>query len=125
MAFKEILMFDDGNHNDGFSNDGIYGARISNSANVIDYYIYAENDSAGVFSPERAAYEFYTIEASQLGVGNVVINEIMSNNVSTVSGPCSDFDDWIELYNPNSFPISTIKLVLLLACCASSGKMIS
>jgi len=112
MAFKEIVMFDDGNHNDGFSNDGIYGAKISNSANVIDYYIYAENDSAGVFSPERAAYEFYTIEAAQLGVGELVINEIMSNNVNTVSGPGSDFDDWIELYNPNNFPISTVGLFL-------------
>ena len=59
QRFKEVEMFDDGAHNDGFSGDGVYGGKISNSSNSIDYYFYAENDSAGVFSPKRAAYEFY------------------------------------------------------------------
>ena len=57
-------MFDDGNHNDGIAGDGIYGCVIINCSNSIDYYLYADNDSAGTFSPERAAYEYYTISTS-------------------------------------------------------------
>ena len=57
MSFKEVIMFDDGNHNDGAANDGRYGAKITNSSNIVEFYLYAENDSSGVFSPERAAYD--------------------------------------------------------------------
>ncbi len=111
MAFKEINMYDDGNHNDGSANDGVYGAKILNSANVIEYYLYSDNDSAGVFSPVRAAYDFYSIQ-NHLQVGDIVINEIMSNNVSSIMDPSSSFEDWIELYNTNNFPISTSGLFL-------------
>ena len=111
MAFKKIGMFDDGNHNDGNANDGIYGAKITNSSNYIDYYLYAENDSAGAFSPVRAAYEFYSIQ-TQLQVGDLVINEIMSNNTSIVTDPSAKFEDWIELYNPTNSSISTAGLFL-------------
>lgn len=111
MDFKEEIMFDDGNHNDGAANDGIYGAKITNTSNLIDYYLYADNDSSGVFSPVRAAYEFYTIQ-SQLDIGDLVINELMSNNVSTVMDPSGKFEDWIELYNATNSPISTADLFL-------------
>ena len=104
-------MFDDGNHNDGLANDGLYGVKIQNSSNSIDYYLYAENDSSGVFSPVRAAYEFYSIK-SHLNAGDLVINELMSNNLSVVTDPSTDFDDWIELYNPTNSPISTNGLFL-------------
>ena len=36
----------------------------------------------------------------------------MSNNTSYISDPSGDFEDWIELYNPNSYPISTMGLFL-------------
>ena len=111
MAFKTTAMFDDGNHNDGLANDGVFGGVILNSANLVDYYLYADNDSAGVFSPVRAAYEFYNIQ-SQLQVGDVVINEVMSNNVTSVTDASGKFEDWIELYNTTSSPISTSGLFL-------------
>ena len=106
MRFKEIKMYDDGNHNDGLANDGTFGALISNSSNSVDYYIYAENDSAGIFSPERAAHEFYSI-SSNIPQSNLVINEVMSNNKSTVSDNSGKYDDWIELFNNSSTPVST------------------
>jgi len=111
MAFKTTTMFDDGNHNDGTANDGVFGGVIFNSANMVDYYLYADNDSAGVFSPVRAAYEFYSIQ-SQLNVDDVVINEIMSNNISTASDASGKFEDWIELYNTTNSPVSTAGLFL-------------
>ena len=111
MVFKKIAMFDDGNHNDGLANDGVFGAKISNTANTIDYYLYSDNDSAGVFSPVRAAYEFYSLQ-SQLQVGDVVINEVMSNNISTVTDNSGKYEDWIELYNTTNTPVSTAGLFL-------------
>ena len=39
MAFKTAAMFDDGNHNDGLASDGVFGAVIPNSANMVDYYL--------------------------------------------------------------------------------------
>ena len=43
--------------------DKKYGAKFDNSSNIVQYYLYAENDSAGSFSPERAEYEYYTISS--------------------------------------------------------------
>jgi len=106
QRFKNQEMFDDGTHNDGAAGDGVYGCKISNCSNAMDYYFYADNDSSGVFSPVRAAYEYYSI---QFGVssGDLVINEVMANNVSTVTDNSGKFEDWIELYNTTNFPIST------------------
>ena len=106
QQFKLLELFDDGNHNDGFSGDGIYGCKISNCGNSVDYYLYADNDSAGVFSPERAAYEYYNIQTN-LQQGDLVINELMSNNQNIVTDDSGKYEDWIELYNNTPFPIST------------------
>ena len=55
--------------------------------------------------------EFYNAQ-SYLQNGDLVINELMSNNVSTVTDPSANFEDWIELYNPTNSPISTFGLFL-------------
>lgn len=104
--FRYSEMYDDGAHNDGGIGDGVYGCKISNCSNSIDYYIYAENDSAGVFSPKRAAYEYYSIRKN-IPTGDLVINELMSNNVNTITDNSGNYEDWIELYNNSNYPIST------------------
>ena len=110
-AFRHQEMFDDGLHNDGAPGDGLYGCTINNCSNSLDYYFYADNDSAGVFSPERAAYEYYSVSSS-VNIGDLVVNEIMSNNVSVAADPADNFEDWIELYNTTNYPISTNGLFL-------------
>ena len=109
--FRYQEMFDDGMHNDGLAGDGIYGCKISNCSNAMDYYFYAENDSAGVFLPQRAAYEYFSFNFA-IENGDLVVNEVMSNNLTTVSDNSGDFDDWIELYNTTNSPISTKGLFL-------------
>ena len=111
QIFRDIEMFDDGTNNDGVANDGIYGCKISNCSNSIDYYLYADNDSAGVFLPERAANEYYSLNFG-IETGNLVINELMSNNISVVNDNSGDFEDWIEFYNTTNSPISTNGLFL-------------
>jgi hypothetical protein len=97
-AFTRKAMTDTGNSHDGLANDGVYGAVIQPSGNTVQYYIYAENDTAGSFSPERAEYEFYTIQP-EIQPGNLVINEIMAtgDNIATTEDPANT--DWVELLN--------------------------
>jgi len=101
-AFNKMEMYDDGNHNDGIAGDKIYGATLTIGSGDMDFYIYAENDSAGIFSPERAEYEFYTVDV----LSDVVINEFMASNNNTVQDQNGEYDDWIELYNNSNSAIS-------------------
>lgn len=110
-AFVLLNMIDDGTLNDGVAGDGVFGAKIPNIANVVQYYIYAENDSSGRFSPERAAYEYYTIE-SQIAPNDLAINEFMAANTFTIADSNGEYDDWIELYNNTNYKISTKDLFL-------------
>ncbi len=100
--YEKVEMFDDGNHNDSSANDNIYGAYLATGSTDIQYYIYAENNDAAAFSPERAEYEYYKI----LLTSNVVINEFMAINDKTAMDQDEEYDDWIELYNNSSEAIS-------------------
>lgn len=111
--FTKVLMYDDGTHNDGSANNGNYGAEIT-ATEYIQYYIYAENDDIGAFSPAQAEHVFYSISAtySTLAVGDLVINEIMASNETAVADQDGDYDDWIELYNNSSQTVSLDNLYL-------------
>lgn len=94
-VFQYMDMLDDGNHGDGAAGDGIYGATVNVAVGGLQYYIYAENNEAGMFSPERAEYVFHELSTS----GSVVINELMASNQTSISDQNGEFDDWAELYN--------------------------
>jgi hypothetical protein len=100
-AFITTEMFDDGQHQDGAANDQVYGAALNLQSSNTQYYVYAENASAGMFSPQRAEYEFYSITATQTALqqGSVVFNEIVSNNLSGAVNEIGTHEDWIELFN--------------------------
>lgn len=93
--FNKIEMFDDGLHGDGSAGDGVYGVEINVSALDVQYYIYAENNDAGVFSPERAEHEYHFLPV----VSDLVINELMASNANAVADQNGEYDDWVELYN--------------------------
>ncbi|MCP4311284.1 MAG: T9SS type A sorting domain-containing protein [Bacteroidetes bacterium] len=99
--FEKIEMADDGLHNDGIAGDGIWGVTLP-MGTILEYYIYAENADAGIFSPARAEYEFHTLTTS----GDIVINEFMASNDFTAADQNGEFDDWIELYNNSSSALS-------------------
>ncbi len=92
-------MLDDGAHGDGAANDGVYGVAFVPTSTATEYYLYAENASAGQFDPARAAHEFYTLTATSATANSVVINEFMASNTTTQADQDGEFDDWIELFN--------------------------
>ena len=102
-TFTVVPMYDDGNHEDGTAGDDIYAGYIPSAENSIQYYIYAENDSSGRFSPARAAYEFYSLD---LGVqqNDLVINEVMAAN-AVIMDDNGVYNDWVEIYNTTDYSI--------------------
>jgi hypothetical protein len=112
--FQRIQMYDDGLHNDGASGDGTFGVDLAVNSSYVHYYIYAENNNAGVFSPERAEYEYYSLFAtvSTVNAGELVLNEILATNTTTVQDQSGENDDWIELYNNTSNYISLKNMYL-------------
>lgn len=109
--FDHTAMLDDGQHGDGQAGDGVFGASITAASNIITYYIYAENDSAGAFSPEAAAHVTHRIE-TRLSPGDLVINELMAYNTGLVVDEDGSASDWIELFNASGHAISTAGLHL-------------
>ncbi len=99
--FTRTPMFDDGMHGDGSANDGVYGVELTLNSESTQYYIYAENDNIGKFSPVRAEYEYHIVTASLVGnePKDLVINEFLASNDSTISDQDGEYDDWIEIYN--------------------------
>lgn len=103
--FIKLEMFDDGMHNDGNAGDGTYGVSVGVDAFDLQYYIYAENEEAGIFSPQRAQHEFHSMAV----VGDLVINELMASNISAVADSSSgqlEYDDWVEFYNRGNVAIN-------------------
>lgn len=106
--FTRVPMYDDGLHNDGSAADGVYGAAMPGTSPLMQYYIYANNPTAGMFSPERAEYEFYSyvVTVSTATAGQVVINELLSNNIVGCTDAAGQHDDWIELFNTTGSPLN-------------------
>ena len=105
IVFEELLMNDEGIDGDELAGDGIFSSQFLFQGRDVDYYIYAENDTAAAFLPQRAAYEYFTIEG-QLNPGDIVINELMALNVDVVADADGAYDDWIELLNTTENELS-------------------
>ncbi len=99
--FSKLPLFDDGMHNDGSANDGVYGNAFTMTGAVMQYYVYAENLSIGKFLPARAEHEFLSLNAITTvpQIGDVVLNEFLAQNDHWNLDEYSDREDWIELYN--------------------------
>ncbi len=111
-VFLKTPMFDDGMHQDGAAGDGIFGASFPMLDPTMQYYIYAENEQAGIFSPARAEYEFYAATPNLPNPGDVVLNEFMASNENGPVDEAGEMEDWLELYNNTNAPISLFGLYL-------------
>lgn len=113
LKFNRVAMFDDGLHGDGAAGDHVFGVNLALNCTQVQYYIYAENANAGLFSPQRAEHEYHTllINAPLATNGQVLINEILADN-SYLDDAYGESDDWIELYNTTNNALSVGGLYL-------------
>lgn len=114
QKFQRVLMLDDGLHGDGAAGDGMYGFALTMNTPRVEYFIYAENSDAGIFSPVRAEHEFHVLNATypMISPGSLVINEILATNQTINQNGDGIFGDWIELYNPTANPLNLEYLCL-------------
>ncbi len=114
QKFRRVLMYDDGAHNDGGSGDNVYGTSMTIISAETEYYIYAENTTAGKFSPERAEHEFYVLTTNlpSPNVGDLVINEFLASNNFGQTDENGKHEDWIELHNTTSTVLNVSGLYL-------------
>ena len=110
--FKRKQMFDDGSHGDGLSGDGIFGLKLPVISSQTHFYIYAENTNSGSFLPERAEYEYFTVNSDiqYIYSGQLVINELMAINSTTITDNYNQYSDWIELYNTTNDTLNLTNL---------------
>jgi spore coat protein CotH len=111
-VFQKTPMFDDGQHQDGAAGDGVFGASFPMLDPTMQYYIYAENAQAGLFSPARAEHEFYMATPNLPNAGDVVINEFLADNENGETDEAGEREDWVELHNNTDQPVNLFGLYL-------------
>ncbi|MES2747540.1 MAG: CotH kinase family protein [Bacteroidota bacterium] len=109
--FAKIQMYDDGTHNDDASGDGIFGAQIPGYAanTLVRYYVEAVANNATLsasYLPTGAEHDIFVYTVTNVNVANgVVVNEIMAQNTTGTTDEVGDYEDWVELYNNNNYPV--------------------
>lgn len=104
--FEAMEMFDDGQHQDGAANDGVYGIILGDhEANQIRRFyveaIAADNPGTRAYHPTGTEHDsyIYRVQLEYAEDRFVAINEIMASNDSIEMDEAGDYDDWIELFN--------------------------
>lgn len=105
-TFHRIPMYDTGRDGDLVSGDNFYTAMIpaQQSGIYVRYYIeaFAANSfNSAAYSPEEAEHNvhFYQVMPKVNSNSDIVINELMASNQTTITDPDGGYADWIELYN--------------------------
>lgn len=104
--FVPQKMADDGRHDDGSADDGVYAAILPAlpAGTHAAWYVEARAPhelGTVAFKPEateHGANELF-VRALRAKTTSVVINEVQAGNKQTVQDPQGDYDDWIELHN--------------------------
>lgn len=106
-TWQSLTLFDDGTHGDELAGDRLYGGLVPASVGGITYYVTATDDhNASTSAPCSPA--FWATYAHP----NVLINEACSDNATGPVAPNGSREDWIELRNPSSSPVSLNGLFL-------------
>lgn len=95
-GLQSFSMFDDGLNGDGQESDGLWGVKIPILPDWIsvDYRVRVSTDN----SPKIVPCSPITATVG-INPNNILINELMSSNATTISDEAMEFDDWCELYN--------------------------
>ncbi len=106
--FTTLPLYNDGTNGDAVANDSIWSLTFTPQLPDYQYYIWAENADAGIFSPRAVELNYHTFSAkgvNGIAAGSVVVNELMANNKSIIKAPNGKYSDWFELYNTTNATI--------------------
>jgi len=106
-GWQETAMYDDGNHNDENAGDDIFGGSIPgfNEGTYVSYYLEAiDEDETSSYYPVNAPDILLEYENGWQHP-QILINEYMASNNTTITDPQGDYEDWIELYNAGEEPV--------------------
>lgn len=93
-----VSLFDDGMHSDLAANDHVFGLQLEipiNSKSIIYRIKATDSEKNESFSP---LCDFDTLMLYNTS-SDLVINEVMTDNSSTILDENGEYDDWIEIYN--------------------------
>lgn len=106
--FTAQPMYDDGQHQDGAANDGVYGGSFTapSALQLMRYYVHATDTSNTVqVWPPEAEHVFLSVRVDGgTPTGALRISELLADNESIDVDEANDFDDWVELYNTSATP---------------------
>jgi hypothetical protein len=106
--FQELPLFDDGRHGDKRAGDGYMGALLPEVAanDTIEFYIRAiDLEGESGTSPDDISAELHrVIVPAQYGA--LRLTEVVAANNSGLRDERNQFEDWIELLNTGSEPVS-------------------
>ncbi len=104
--FSVVQLYDDGLHQDGDAQDGIFGNVLPgmNAGSWVRFYVEAASDNPDKsvsYSPVGAEHDVYLFQVESKLASNpdLVINELMASNDMTAMDEAGEYEDWIELYN--------------------------
>ncbi|MFO7638841.1 MAG: CotH kinase family protein [bacterium] len=83
---------------------GTWTAAVRVGPGELHYHVYAENADAASFLPARAEHEYRVLPVAD----DVVINELLALNETTIRDPAGEYDDWVELYNNSALPVQLL-----------------
>ena len=96
-----VEMQDDGFNSDAEAGDGIFTMDLNFPVLIDEFEYYIEaTDNEGLIN--RIPTCGQRLIAFPFAENNLVINEIMASNLSTIADETGAFEDWIELYNRGS-----------------------
>ncbi|MCF8231275.1 MAG: CotH kinase family protein [Bacteroidales bacterium] len=96
------IMWDDGAHNDGEANDGIFGCTFEPflEPTQFDYQVKGTGSEASLY-PCAPLH----LEIAEDGNPELYINEFMASNATFIEDPYGEYDDWFEIYNGDDHAI--------------------
>jgi hypothetical protein len=104
--FERLAMYDDGLHGDSLAGDGIWGVRVKIDGEVLQYGVYAQNDSAGAFFPARALAAYHTLYPL-VRKGYLVFNEFRGMDLVSDANYHGSAPLWIELFHNGNDTLRT------------------
>lgn len=100
----QVQMYDDGEHGDKDAGDGYYGIELTDldQDKKLYYQIEAKDD---IGTSKVLPCEQVLIPAAGGDNYQLYINEFMADNETTIADEHGNYDDWIELYNPEDVAV--------------------